>query len=131
MSERDDRQAAVSAWCAAAFGAEHASSIPQRGVRLLEEATEAYQSAGGTAEMAHRLIDHVFAQPIDPLARELGGIGLTLLALAQAAGLSAEAEEIREFDRVLSKPLSHFNARNEHKNALGFNISSQAPSHER
>lgn len=123
---RDDRQATVARWCAAAFGTDHASSLSQRGVRLLEEAIEAYQAAGGSPEMAHRLVDFIFARPAGALPQELGGIGVTLLALAHAAGLSADQEEAREVARVLAKPLAHFKARNEAKNAAGFNTTKQA-----
>ena len=121
--ERNERQAAVSHWCGMAFGAEHARSLPQRGVRLLEEALEAYQATGARPEMAHKLVDFVFSRPKGKLGQELGGIGVTLLALAQAAGLSAEEEEVREVTRVLSVPLRHFAKRNEAKNAAGFNVS--------
>jgi hypothetical protein len=120
--ERLKRQRSVSEWCARAFGADHASSIPQRAVRLLEEAIEAYQSAAGDAEMAHRLIDYVFERPAGSLAQELGGIGVTLLALAEAANLDAEVEEVREVRRVMSKPLDHFRDRNDAKNAAGFEV---------
>jgi len=119
---RNQRQREVHEWCAAAFGVEHASSVPQRAVRLLEETIEAYQAAGGDLEMAHRLLDFVFRHPVGSLNQELGGIGLTLLALAQAAGLSADDEERREFDRVLKKPLAWFHARNEAKNDAGFEV---------
>lgn len=117
---RDARQNRVSEWCIAAFGIEHSTSLPQRGCRLLEEAIEAYQAAGASAEMAHRLVDYVFGRPVGELGQELGGVAIGLLALAAAAGLSAEGEEVREFDRVLSKPLAQFTARNEAKNAAGF-----------
>lgn len=119
---RDERQVLVSEWCAAAFGAAHASSVSQRGVRLLEEAIEAYQATGCDAEMAHRLVDHVFSREVGRLSQEVGGIGVTLLALAQAVGVSAEQEERTEFERIQGKPLAHFTARNAAKNAAGFNV---------
>jgi hypothetical protein len=122
MTDRDFRQATVGRWCAAAFGKDHASSLPQRGIRLLEEAIEAYQATGAPAEKAHALVDYIFARPAGELPQELGGVGVTLLALAEAAGLSSDQEEAREVARVLAKPLSHFTARNEAKNAAGFNV---------
>lgn len=120
--DRDDRQRDVHHWCAAAFGRDHAASVPQRAVRLLEETIEAYQASGGDPEMAHKLIDFVFARPVGQLGQELGGVGLTVLALAEAAGLSADEEELREFKRVLSKPLKWFHARNQVKNDAGFEV---------
>jgi hypothetical protein len=122
MTTRDDRQKQVGEWCAAAFGEAHATNIAQRGVRLLEEAIEAYQSCGGRADMAHHLVDFIFERPTGALSQELGGVGLTLLALAHAASLSADDEEARELARVLSKPLAEFKARNQAKNDAGFNV---------
>lgn len=119
---RDKRQKQVAEWCAAAFGTDHAASIPQRGIRLAEEAIEAAQSAGCDAAMIHKLVDHVFSKEPGHLAQEIGGSGITLLALAQAAGLSADAEEARELARVLAKPLEHFAARNKAKDDAGFNV---------
>lgn len=121
-TRRLDRQSSVHKWCREAFGDDHAKSIEQRGIRLAEEAIEAAQAAGCNREMVHRLVDHVFDRPVGDLAQEIGGVGVTLLALAQAATIDADAEEIREFARVLSKPLSHFAARNAAKNAAGFNV---------
>lgn len=122
MTERDERQRIVADWCAAAFGLGQASSVPQRGLRLLEEAIEAYQAAGCDRAMAHKLVDFVFDRPSGTVAQELGGVAVTLLALAAAAGESAEIEEQREIARVLSKPLEHFTARNAAKNGAGFRV---------
>jgi hypothetical protein len=118
--DRDARQKRVAEWCAAAFGAAQAASVEQRGLRLLEEAIEAYQAAGCNREQAHKLVDYVFARPPGKLSQELGGVGITTLALANACGASADAEEVRELNRVLSKPLVHFAARNQAKNDAGF-----------
>lgn len=117
---RDDRQRQVAEWCAAAFGAEHQASVPQRGLRMLEEAIEAYQATGGNTDQAHKLIDYIFAKEPGNLFQELGGVGITVLALAAAAGLSADDAETTELNRVLSKPLAWFHARNKVKNDAGF-----------
>lgn len=121
------RQEDVASWCASAFGHAHASSIPQRGIRLAEEAIEAAQAAGCDQAMVHKLVDYVYARPKGELAQELGGIGVTLLALAAAAGLSADDEEAREVERVRGIPLEHFTARNAAKDAAGFNTSTEGP----
>lgn len=107
-------------WTRQAFGDEQATSLPQRGLRLLEEAIEAAQAAGVERAMALKLVDYVFDRPPGVLHQELGGVGVTTLALAAAAGLSADDEEEREVARVLAKPLKHFTERNEAKNAAGF-----------
>lgn len=118
--DRDQRQAVAMSWGRAAFGELEATSLPQRGLRLLEESIETYQAAGGDVAMAHKLLDFVFARPPGALAQEIGGVGITLLVLAEAAGLSAELSEIAELQRILSKPTSHFAERNAAKNAAGF-----------
>lgn len=119
-TSRDQRQVETHNWCVAAFGHDQASSVPQRCVRLLEEAVEAYQAGGCTEEMAHRLVSFVFSRPSGDLSQELGGVGLTALALAAAIGCSADRAEAQELARVLAKPLAHFKARNEAKNEAGF-----------
>lgn len=117
---RDQRQAMIASWAEMAFGREQATSLPQRGLRLLEEAIEAFQACGGDEAMAHKLVAFVFARPAGTVGQELGGVAVTVLALAAAAGLSADEEECREVHRVLSKPIGEFRARNESKNAAGF-----------
>jgi len=54
---------------------------------------------------AHELVRYVFERPAGSVGQELGGIGVTALALAATAGLSADEEEFREVNRVLSKPI--------------------------
>ncbi|MTJ93861.1 MAG: hypothetical protein F8N36_13535 [Desulfovibrio sp.] len=122
LVDRGRRQVRMAEWCKAAFGSEHADSVEQRAVRFLEESIEAYQASGASAEMAHRLVDHIFSRPSGALAQELGGVGITLLLLAAAAGLSADDQEVLEMERVLSKSLQHFRDRNEAKNAAGFDV---------
>lgn len=117
---RELRQEAAVQWATLAFGPDHVNSLPQRAVRFLEEAVELYQAAGGNLEMAHQLLDFMFARPVGEIEQELGGAGLTLLLVANAAGMSADAAEAKEFRRVLSKPASEFGKRNEEKNAAGF-----------
>lgn len=122
QERRTHRQKKVSAWAREAFGVEEAMSLPQRGLRLLEEAVEAFQSCGGTEAKAVELVKFVFARPVGPLSGELGGVGVTLLALAAAAGLSADVAEEQEVQRVLSKPIAHFAERNRVKNEAGFRV---------
>lgn len=117
---RDKRQEMLASWAEMAFGRDQATSIPQRGLRLLEEAIEAFQACGGDPAIAHKLVDFVFDRPAGSVGQELGGVAVTTLLLAAAADLSADDEECREMHRVLSKPLGEFTARNEGKNAAGF-----------
>lgn len=123
---RDDRQQRVHTWAKAAFGVAHATSLPQRGLRLLEEAVELFQAAGGDQDMAHKLVSFVFSRPAGTIEQELGGVGVAVLALAAAFDVSADDMEQREVDRVLSKPLEFFAARNAEKNAAGFAYTGEA-----
>lgn len=122
LAERDRRQADTHAWCVAVFGDHDDRSIPQRGLRMMEEAIEAAQSCGCDPAMLHRLIDHVYGRPVGEIQQELGGLGVTLLALAEAAGLSADDAESHELARVMGKPLAHFAERNAAKKAAGFHV---------
>lgn len=119
---RDQRQQMILSWAQMAFGREEATGIPQRGLRLLEEAIEAFQACGGDEALAHKLVTFVFEREPGKIGQELGGVAVTTLALAAAAGLSADEEECREINRVLSKPLKEFTERNANKNAAGFKI---------
>src|SRR5438034_715247 len=117
---RDRRQEIVVSWAEQAFGRDQSTSLPQRGLRLLEEAIEAFQASGGDEAMAHKLVTFVFARPPGTVGQELGGVAVTALVMAAAAGLSADDEECREIHRVLNKPLKEFTERNANKNAAGF-----------
>ena len=123
---RDKRQAMIASWAEKAFGREEAISLPQRGLRLLEEAIEAFQACGGDEAIAHKLVSFVFGRPPGTIDQELGGVAVTVLALAAAAGLSADEEECREVQRVLNKPLGEFTQRNANKNAAGFKIAGKS-----
>ena len=115
--QRDNRQRLIASWVERAFGK---STVSLRALRLLEEAIEVYQAAEGDSDQAHRLIDHVFSKPAGTIAQEIGGVGVTTLALAAVAGLSADIQEQREVARVLALPVEHFKARNAAKVAAGF-----------
>lgn len=130
LGVRDERQKKIGAWCKEAFGDAAATSLPNRGIRMVEEALELAQAVGCDKEMIHKLVDYVFARPVGEIGQELGGLGTTTLALAHAAGLSADAEEAKEVERVLAKPLDYFRARNAKKDEAGFNAVGAARSDE-
>lgn len=119
MLTRLGRQSEVGGWCRTTFGDE-AMSVQNRAIRMLEEAIEAYQAAGASREMAHKLVDFVFERPVGDLGQELGGLGVTLLALAEAAGDDADERERAELDRVLGLPAEHWGPRDAVKRAAGF-----------
>lgn len=102
------------------FGESNMTDTKMRALRMLEEAIELYQSCGCEAEQAKKLIDYVFSREPGGLFQEIGGLGVTVLALAESCGFSADDAEIAEIQRLRSKPKEHFAKRNQHKIDLGF-----------
>lgn len=117
---RDDLQKLVKGWCTQAFGTDQTFNLEQRGLRLTEECLEAAQACRCDPAMLHKLIDYVYSRPVGTLAQEMGGVGVTLLALGNAAGFSADQCEFNEILRVMSKPIESFTKRNQEKNDAGF-----------
>lgn len=118
---RNRRQKLAHGWAGRAFGTE-ALKLAQRGLRHAEEAIELAQACEVPPELLHKLIDHIYGQPPGAIYQEIGGSGMTLLVLAETAGISADKAESDELMRVLDKPLEHFSARNDRKNDLGFKV---------
>lgn len=124
---RITRQRRVNEWAVDAFGVGQAINPKQRALRLLEEAVEAYQAVGGDKVIAHLTVDIMFERPVGNPVQELGGVGVTLLALAASLGVSADQEEAREIARIFSKPIEHWTARNAAKNAAGLDATKAVP----
>lgn len=107
-------------WAKVAFGNDQATNLEQRGLRLVEEAVEAAQAANCDKETLHKIVDYVYLRESGNLFQEIGGVGITLLVLADAGGVNANLAEEMEFIRVISKPLETFAKRNQEKNNAGF-----------
>ena len=117
---RDARQRALFEWGVHCFGMHEAGNSVHRGIRFGEEAIELMQALAVPEEMVHNLVSKIYAKEPGEVAQEMGGVGVTLLILAEALKLSAEECEIKEVMRVLSRPAEHFRARNRAKNEAGF-----------
>ena len=115
---RNTRQALVLSWVRETFG-EVAISRRERVLRFAEEAIELVQAENVPLLELMTLLTHVYGKPKDEPFQEVGGIGVTLLGYCAVAGLSADAEEQREFNRVLSIPVEHFRARQNKKADAG------------
>lgn len=115
----DDRQATATRWARETFGDEVLRDRKERVLRVLEEAIELAQAEGVTAEEARRLVDYVLARPPGEPAQELGGVRLTCLVYASAAGFSADTAELAELERVLVKDPEVFRRRNREKRNAG------------
>jgi len=74
--------------------------VTERNWRFLEESLELVQSLGGTAEDAHQMIDYVFARPSGHPPQEIGGVMVTLAALAQANNMLLAVAAFEELRRV-------------------------------
>lgn len=122
LDVRDVRQLAVALWAVECFGEAQAQSVPQRALRLLEEAIEAAQAAAVEERLVHDLVMFVYGRPVGELAQEVAGVSVTLLALAAALGVSADLVERTEVVRVLGKPRDFFTQRNAAKNEAGFKV---------
>lgn len=79
----------VGQWVLRAFGGSIATNLWERGMRVVEEAVELGQVVGVREEEVHRLVARVFSRPVGTIRGELGGVGVTMLAFAEAANESA------------------------------------------
>lgn len=121
MTERQDR---VEAWARTCFG-DALFNPRERVLRVLEEALELAQVEGISLDEVKHVAAHVFGRPVGDVLGELGGLRFTILAYAASRGLSADDAERSEVERVLSKPIEHFQQRRQEKAKAG--ISDVAP----
>lgn len=122
---RDDRQRAVVKWAGETFGAASLTSA-ERAMRVIEEAVELVQAEGIPIGRVLTVVDHVYRKsPGDP-AQEAGGLGVTLLAYCAVRGISADREEVREVERVLSIDPEYFRARHNAKADAGIAVHAPA-----
>ncbi|MBP2498351.1 NTP pyrophosphatase (non-canonical NTP hydrolase) [Methylobacterium sp. PvP062] len=115
---RDKRQVVVKDWITRVFGL-RTLNLRFRAERVLEEALELAQAAGYPQEKIAGLTAKVYANPPGALRQEVGGLGISVLALCETAEISADECEEAEILRVLSKSTAHFKARIERKIADG------------
>lgn len=95
-------QANVLAWAVNSFGP-IARNRDERAARLAEEAIEIAQAEGVSLDIVVRIATRVYSRPAGELWQELGGLGITMLAFAENAGLNVDTCTEREWRRVLSK----------------------------
>lgn len=89
----------VTAWVRKVFTEKEATDVPERALRLAEEALELAQACEVDAATLHRLVDYVFSRPVGAPGSEIAGTMVTVYALATALGVDAqtvlEAELLR------------------------------------
>jgi len=101
-------------------------NIQERVARVLEEALELAQAHDLPLYTIHRLIDRVWSRPKGDPAQELGGLGVTLLGYAEAAGLDADEQESIELARVLNVDPEKFRIKHDQKGREGVSPSLDA-----
>jgi hypothetical protein len=116
---RDQRQVDACTWVLKTFGSEVAWDPRERARRFIEEAIELAQACGLTEFDVDDILAHVYCKPPGEVFQEAGGVGITLLMLCQAFGISADHAERTELQRVQSIPAQHFRDRHNIKAAAG------------
>lgn len=94
-------QDAVRRWCYECFGVTITNNHIERADRFLEECLELVQTTPGfTAERAHALVDYVFSRPVGDRRQEIGGVAVTLSALANADNIVIASCANHELNRI-------------------------------
>jgi hypothetical protein len=89
-------------WMKACFVRPDALDRHQRAFRFIEEALELVQAIGTSKEDVLRLVDYTYGRPPGEPAQEIGGVGLTLAAIATAEGLDQSVCEEQELTRCIA-----------------------------
>jgi NTP pyrophosphatase (non-canonical NTP hydrolase) len=111
---RNALQQQIGAWIVRTFG-EHTMALHERRARFLEEALELVQACEMPKDDVLRLVEYVYGRKAGDVRQEIGGVGVTLLGLAQSFGISADQAEREEVARVLAIPAEHFRKRHDAK----------------
>lgn len=112
------RQQLVLEWAVANFGPVAANPV-ERAARCVEEAIEVAQSLGLPFDILLKIADRVYKKPVGEISQEIGGLFITMEALAEVVGVNTEACGQREFERVISLPKEHWTRRHADKVASG------------
>lgn len=115
---RIPEQYRVLTWAVDSFGA-IAKNRDERAARLVEEAMEVAQAENVPLEVIHRIADRIYSRPVGDLGQEIGGLGITILALCENSGIDFTEQTNREFERVLSKPRDWWQKKHAEKVAAG------------
>lgn len=77
------------------------------------------QAEGVPVDLVEKIAGRIYARPPGKLAQEIGGLAITLDALAENAGLNVNEEADRELARVLSLPKDWWARKHAEKVAAG------------
>ena len=87
----------------------------ERAFRFIEEAIELVQAIGLSSSDVVAILRHVYGRPAGEYPQEMGGVMITLEALAEHLGVALDRQGCLEWDRINSLPQSHFDAASERK----------------
>lgn len=104
------------------FGRDEIASKEERALRFLEEALETVHAAGLSREQVAGMVERVWSRPAGELPQEIGSALMCLEALAEAAGVDADAECEREFARVQTITPEAFAERHAAKQRAGLAV---------
>ena len=85
----------------------------ERAFRFIEESLELVQSIGLTSSDVVAMLRHVYGRPPGLYPQEMGGVVITLEALAEHLGVDLDRQSCCEWKRINSLPQSHFDAASE------------------
>ena len=121
------RQRQILDWAIRTFGPV-ARNRDERAARCVEEAVEIAQCEGVSEKVLHRIVDRVYSRSVGLVQQEIGGLAITLDALAENLWIDVQDMANREFERVLSLPQDHFARKHSEKAADGVaNLSPSEP----
>ena len=87
----------------------------ERAFRFIEEALELVQAIGLSIKDVAAIGNHVYGRTPGDYPQEMGGVMITLEALAEHLGVDLEQQNCLEWDRINGLPQSHFDAASERK----------------
>ncbi len=102
-------------WGRRAFGNKIVNSIPERALRIAEEAIELCQVAGVPINQVYRLATEVYNRPEGELHVEMGGVLNTAVIFCMARGWDPDKILEDEICRVLNHPLEKYKQRMQEK----------------
>ena len=90
------------AWCwlHKTMPKENVSSLPERALRVFEEAAELCQAAGVDKSLLMRQTEYTYARPVGTVPQEIAGVLTTILGAASCAGIQAEDALMKELTRL-------------------------------
>lgn len=123
MDIRNIRQETILRWCNLAFAQPNNDpdevSIETRAIRAFEEMCELMQSLDIPFAMLIKQAVITYDRPIGDTHQELGGVMITMNALAEVIGDSLAAAEEDEITRCNAKDEGHFQKRQQEKRSQG------------